>query len=279
MSLRKLYYLLHPRLRYLSRKMIFIPVDIYHFLLNKRHKYEPPKGDIFIGSGDFIEAGNKHLNLLVNHLELKKSDNVLDIGCGLGRTAIPLTTYLNKTSKYEGFDVVKKGITWCNSKIKKDFPNFNFKYIPLHNDLYNTSSQTASQYKFPYDSNSFEVVFLFSVFTHMKISEIDNYLKEIHRVLKPKGKCLATFFLYNDDNEAIVSSIKEFSFPVKRDGYRLMNEKVESANILINESNLINIIDNSGLKLKKKFHGFWKDQVLGVKSVSGEFQDFVILEK
>ena len=32
----------------------------------------------------------------------------------------------------------------------------------------------------------------------MTDKQVENYLKEIHRVLKPKGRCLATFFILND---------------------------------------------------------------------------------
>lgn len=42
----------------------------------------------------------------------------MDIGSGIGRTAVPLTKFLNPDARYEGFDVVKKGVKWCNAKIK-----------------------------------------------------------------------------------------------------------------------------------------------------------------
>ena len=98
------------------------------------------------------------------------------------------------------FDVVEKGVNWCNAKIKKDHPNFNFRYVPLNNDLYNPSSLAkASEFHFPYADEQFDLAFLFSIFTHMQTEEIDHYLTEIYRVLKPGGKCLATFFLYKEE--------------------------------------------------------------------------------
>jgi ubiquinone/menaquinone biosynthesis C-methylase UbiE len=280
MNLRKLYYTLSPDLRFKVRKLYYFPLDTYETIMGNREKYEPKKGDTFIGSGNFIQQGKHHLKLLKEYTDLKPSDCVLDVGCGIGRTAVSLTKYLNKEGKYEGFDVVKKGVDWCNSKIGKDFPNFNFKYIPLNNDLYNTESNKANDFKFPYADNMFDVVFLVSVFTHMQIDEINHYLSEIERVLKPNGKCLATFFLYNDENEYEVSSIKGFSFPVKMNDYRLMDSRVKSANVAVNESKLETMIKNN--KLKKKFiiEGSWKRLTENYnESAYCDYQDIVVLEK
>ncbi|WP_417943184.1 class I SAM-dependent methyltransferase [Flavobacterium sp. RS13.1] len=128
------------------------------------------------------------------------------MGCGIGRAAVALTQYLSKQAKYEGFDVVEKGIIWCKKHITKDFPNFNFQYIPLNNDLYHFTDQKAEEFVFPYENNSFDTIFLFSVFTHMQPLEVQNYFNEIQRVLKTGGKCLGTFFLYDDKNEEVISS-------------------------------------------------------------------------
>ena len=39
----------------------------------------------------------------------------------------------------------------------------------------------------------------FSVFTHMFRPEIEHYLREFHRLLKPSGLVYATTFLFNDE--------------------------------------------------------------------------------
>ena len=51
---------------------------------------------------------------------------------------------------------------------------------------------------FPCADNSFDLVFLTSVFTHMFAGDVENYLSEISRVLKPGGKCLITWFLLDE---------------------------------------------------------------------------------
>ena len=274
MILRKLYYALSPNLRFKARKLFYLPFDLLDGIIGKRPKYVPPKGDIFIGSGDFVQQGNHHLELLISHLNLKPNETVLDIGCGMGRTAFPLATYLSQDAKYEGFDIVKKGVDWCNSKIKAYFPNFNFTYIPLDNDLYLKSKNQASDFVFPYESRTFDKVILFSVFTHMQIAEIENYLNEIKRVLKPEGLCLATFFIYNRRTESKISKQKQFNFPIQKEGYRLMDAKVKSANIAIEKAKLDQMISNSGLKKIKIIEGYWKD---GLEKEDNDFQDILIL--
>ena len=200
---------------------------------------------------------------------------MLDIGSGIGRTAIALTKTLDETGSYEGFDAVEKGVDWCNKKLKSIFPNFNFKYIPLRNSLYNKSKTDSATFSFPYEENTFNSVFLFSVFTHMKIDEIQNYLIEINRVLLPGGKCLATFFTYLEGDN--LEDNKGFKFPVKKDGYRLLHEKVEEANIAIEMETLKNMISKSGLTFEQKIGGFWTDFTKDKKEI--DFQDIIILKK
>ena len=275
MSLRKLYYFFPPAVRLWMRKLYYLPTDLMDTAAGKRHKYEPPKGDIYIGSGDFIQQGVHQVHLLKKYAKLQPTDAVLDIGSGIGRTAIPLTEYLSEQGSYEGFDVVKKGVDWCNRKIKKDFPNFNFTYVPLKNDLYNTRTEVANAFVFPYSDNQFDKALLFSVFTHMQIDEIQQYLKEIQRVLKPGGQCLATFFLYNDQIEEEIATRSDFSFPVAKNGHRLMSAEVTAANVAIEESKLDVMLTDANLQKVKYIPGYWKD--IELKNEDVDFQDILVL--
>lgn len=277
MNLRDVYYSLSPSLRFFARKIYFFPIDFIEGITGRRGKYTPRKGDIFIGSGDFLSQGEHQVDLLKRYATLQPSDFVLDIGSGIGRTAIPLTRFLSEKGRYEGFDVVEKGINWCNKKIKPDFPNFNFMYVPLNNDLYNTSENRASEFIFPYSDREFDKAFLFSVFTHMMVGEIDHYLSEIARVLKPGGKCLSTFFVYNNHTEEMIANQKKFFFPVKKQGYRLMHEQVKSANIALAENTLKSMVAEKPLRIKKIIEGYWKESIN--ENSENSFQDIVVFEK
>lgn len=272
--LRKSYYLLSPKLRLLARRLVYLPNELFV----RRDKYIPPKGRIFIGSGDFKKQGIHQVKLLKKYIGLEPRDSVLDIGCGIGRSAVPLLEYLEPTSTYEGFDVMEENINWCSKKISPDFPNFKFTYVPLKNDLYNSLEQKADDFVFPYENNSFEKAFLFSVFTHMQKGGVAQYLSEIARTLKTRGMCLATFFVYSNENEVAISDPEhEFSFAFEKEDYRIMDEKTHAANTAFHFDRLSKMVKDSGLEVLKLIDGYWKNMAL--KGSENSFQDILILRK
>ncbi len=276
-NLRKIYYLLSPNLRLIFRRIYYLPTDIVNSFRSKKEELLPPKGMIFTGLGDFIKQGETFLKYFIDLGNLEPDNCVLDIGSGIGRMAIPLTKYLSQKGKYEGFDIVKKGVKWCQRKISSRFPNFNFQHIDLKNSLYNLSTdQDASQFKFPYKDNHFDFIFLTSVFTHMLPPDVENYLKEINRVLKSSGTCFVTCFLVNQESKEQLKRNKDFKFLFDKGNYCLMDEKVPEANVAYKSEYLQTIINNSGLKIKSKYQGYWSGRS---KSNSLEFQDILILEK
>lgn len=166
----------------------------------------PPESMVFVGHGDFEKIGNEFKTYLIDLAGLRPEGRVLDIGCGIGRMAIPLTGYLT-SGQYAGFDIVEKGILWCNARITKKFPNFRFVHSDVYNKQYNKRGKAlARDYRFPYPDAHFDVAFLTSVFTHMLPADVEHYTDEIARVLKPGGRCLATFLLRNEESVQLIDS-------------------------------------------------------------------------
>ena len=255
-------------------------MDTWDSLRRRSRRYitPPPRGKIFIGSGNFIQRGREQIEYLRNYAALLPHHVVLDVGSGIGRTALPLTGFLGREARYEGFDVVKEGVDWCKSRITSKFPHFSFTHAELVNGLYSLNGSAADSFRFPYPDSAFDVVFLFSVFTHMGKGEVQHYLHEIHRVLKPGGRCLGTYFLYTPDNEArIGKGMGAFSFPVKGDGFRLMNSKVTAANIAFSEDTLRTMAATAGFNWEQRIDGYWKDPAY--KQKGHDFQDIVVLTK
>ena len=280
-SLRNIWYSLSSNQRFLIRRLYYLPKDAMDGITGKRHKYVPPRGYIYTGSPasaeDYLKQGQHQVEMLKEYAKLQPHQSVLDIGSGIGRTAIALTEFLDQNGSYEGFDVVESGVDWCNSRISKENSNFNFKYIPLFNDLYNTAKLKATEFVFPYADNSIDVAFSFSVFTHMQIEEIQHYFNQIKRVLKPGGVCFSTFFLYDESSEEFISTKKDFSFPVERNGYRLMNDSVKSGNIAIHKNKLFQMLSEEHFEEVKIIDGFWKDKVRD--TTKAEYQDMVVFRK
>ncbi len=267
---RKIYYSFPPKWRLIVRRIFFFPVD----LMSRREELVPPKGMIYTGSGDFIKQGNHFLEHFKD-AGLNADHHVLDIGSGIGRMARAIAFFLNKEGRYEGFDVVEKGVTWCKENIQKKFPAFNFTYVELQNSLYSESGDDASKFKFPYPDNNFNFTFLTSVFTHMPTEEVLHYIKEIHRTLDYGGICFSTFFILNEESKEMMEN-GNFKFPHNYGNYALMDKNVDAANIAFDQAFLFQEIEKNGFKIKEIIYGNWCGDR---PSKYGEFQDILILEK
>jgi SAM-dependent methyltransferase len=271
--IRKIYYALPVSLRYTVRRLVYLPQD----LLANRNSLVPPKGLIFTGSGNYTLIGNQFFSYFQKYCDFTKDSAVLDIGCGIGRMAIPFTNYLSSKGRYEGFDIVKIGIDWCNKNIHGRFPNFTFKLIPLKNDLYllNTNEK-AAELQFPYENDSFDLVFLTSVFTHMLPLDVENYIKEIQRVLIKDKKCFATFFIIDEENENAQNTSGSKNFPHNFGNYYLMDKNVKEANVAFKKSYIIELLKKNNLELIHFIIGNWS----GIQNTElNEHQDIVIFKK
>jgi ubiquinone/menaquinone biosynthesis C-methylase UbiE len=272
---RNLFYKFSPNLRFIIRRIYYFPKDLFAKFFGSK-ELMPPQGLIYTGAGDFIKMGNKISASFVTKHGLQPHHHVLDVGSGIGRLAIPLTKIINSQGSYNGFDVIKIGTDWCTKNITKRFANFVFKYVPLHNDLYNNNGQKAEQFIFSYADNSFDFGIANSLFTHMMPDEVQHYYNEIYRVLKPGGIFYATFFCVKE--EARYTSNPIFSFNVIKNKYRLMDEKVTSANIAFDQDYLFSEIINPNLfEIKYQSNGYWSNEADFEKCE--EYQDIVVVVK
>src|SRR5260370_25414931 len=72
----------------------------------------PPSELQFVGTGDFLAIGREFLGIFRDAGGLEPHHQVLDIGCGNGRMALPLMEFLSCDGSYEGFDILQEGIDW-----------------------------------------------------------------------------------------------------------------------------------------------------------------------
>jgi cyclopropane fatty-acyl-phospholipid synthase-like methyltransferase len=268
--LRKLYYALPVKLRYLARRIYHYPSDLF----KNRSSLVPPTGLIYTGGGDFEKQGQDWLNFFKQHAELSENNNFLDIGSGIGRIAIPLVRYLK--GEYHGFDPVQQGVDWCNKKIASQHSNFHFLFVDLFNDLYKNKGIDASSYQFAYPKNHFNVSCAISVFTHMLPDEVANYLKQTRMVLKNEGYLVATFFILDDESKALMHQNKGLDFKFSFGDYATIDKQVLSANVAYEKDFLYKMIENEGLSIEKEFKGFWCGRA---KATSIDFQDILVLKK
>jgi ubiquinone/menaquinone biosynthesis C-methylase UbiE len=238
---------------------------------------KPPQHLIdLVGGGDYLEIGKLFFNYFIDLGNLKPNDRVLDIGCGAGRMALPITRYLNSQGSYEGFDIVKELVDWAKHHITPHYPNFRFQLANIYNSCYNPKGKyRGTEYTFPYKNKEFDFIFLTSVFTHMLPAELENYLAEIARTLKPGGKCLVTFFILNETvHQLILDKKSTFQFAYTFEDCRIDNTEVPEAVVGYEEEKLKGLFTANDFDVESINYGNWS----GRKDFLS-FQDIIVLKK
>ena len=243
----------------------------------------PPDLQAYVG-GAYQAAGAEFVDYFIDLCGLQPHEAVLDVGCGSGRLAVPLTRYLDNQARYEGFDLSEAAIRWCRENISTKFPQFCFQVSDVHNDAYAHRDERkikASRYTFPYENNSFDFVFLTSVFTHMVSADVERYVREVARVLKPGGRCLTTFFLLNAESRELMpkKALFELNFKYRSDHGRILNRKVPEVGVAYDETYVQGLYAQHGLKILEPIrYGAWcgretylscQDIVIAVKDSPG----------
>jgi ubiquinone/menaquinone biosynthesis C-methylase UbiE len=144
---------------------------------------------------EFQSIGRGTIQWAIDYQGLRPTHRFLDVGCGIGRMAIPLASYL-ESGNYRGFDISEWKITHCRRTVGRARPDFDFRHADVFNKYYNPDGRVrACEFRFPWDDESFDFVLLTSVFTHMLPSDMEHYLSEVARVLSVGGKCVISYSL------------------------------------------------------------------------------------
>lgn len=150
----------------------------------------------------FIASADREVERLIKNCNLKEGNSVFDVGCGPGRLAIGLKRKFENI-KYTGIDVQKNSIDWCNNNIL--FENYRYDHLTINNARYNSLEKNMidDNFRFNY-SEKFDVIYLFSVFSHMISREVQIYLNEFKRLLSDDGRIFISAFV--EDNVENVKS-------------------------------------------------------------------------
>jgi len=207
---------------------------------------------------EFKANGEEFLTIYQRICGLLPRERMLDVGSGIGRKTIPLTQYLDREASYEGIDVNRSGVEWCQRKITARFPNFRFQWIDVHNQLYNPwGTRSPAEYQFPFPDASFSFVTVGSVFTHMMPGDVERYLSEIMRVLGP-GRCLISYFLLNDESRDLFKKgASSLAFRTSTEGYATVSPEIPETAIALEETLVRSFYARVGLTISEVYYGSW----------------------
>jgi SAM-dependent methyltransferase len=190
---------------------------------------------------------------------LRPDHRVLDIGSGIGNLAISLTGYLR--GGYDGVEIHPEAVAWCQQAITRKHPGFRFHRADLASRAYNPGGLIpASEYRFPFPDETFDFIFLSSVFTHMLPDAVEHYLQEMSRLLAPGGVCVASYFLINDQTRAGIDqglSFMSFSVPHGSGVCRLHDAAIPEAAVAFEETFIQSIHEQAGLQIRDIRRGRW----------------------
>jgi SAM-dependent methyltransferase len=273
-----------PRsVRWGLRKIYLTPVDIVDRYTHRERVGVPPKAATFTGGvRDYAESGEFFVGALRDVAGLTPSSRILDIGSGLGRLALPMVSYLDASGSYDGLEIVPSAVEWCRKNVIGPYANIHFAHADVYNKEYNPKGRyRAAEYRLPYDDGSFNLVVLFSVFTHMMPADVDRYVGEIARVLEPGGRSFITFFLFNEESERIMrSSPTGTRFGHRVPPYWTYSPKIPELAIGFDESYIQALYARNGLVIDEVYRGAWCGRVGHWPNASGlGGQDVIVATK
>ena len=135
--------------------------------------------------------------------------NILDLGCGCGRVIRNLSA-MTKAALY-GSDFNSSLIKWCAEHLEGDY-RVNQLNPPLD-----------------YQAGHFDVVYLLSVFTHLRIETQRDWLKELARIVRPGGVALVTF---HDEIHAGMPDEDTVKAELSAQGHYIYNDMAEGSNLI-----------------------------------------------
>ena len=131
---------------------------------------------VFKKEGKFFIKPEKCVQKAVKFFKKERVRKVLDLGCGSGRHLVYLA---KKGFDVYGIDISKHGIKIARNWLKKEGLRANLKV----GDFYK---------KLPYRNNFFDAIISIAALHHGKIRNIRKLIKEMKRILKPKGLIFVT---------------------------------------------------------------------------------------
>lgn len=161
-----------------------VPLPPGSFRMGGRH---------FEDDASFVESAVREVQRLEHH-GMRRTSRVLDWGCGAGRLAVGLQEHWGRIGDYHGVDIQRPLIQWAKRHLAHG--PYTFTHLDAANDRYNPGGE--ARHEIPGEDAAYDVVYAYSVFSHMVGSDVRTYMTEVRRLLRSDGFAFFTAFVEDD---------------------------------------------------------------------------------
>ncbi len=160
-----------------------------HLVLPKHLQINSPK----VKKAGYENSGEKIMELVKQRLgwETYADKDILDVGCG-SRFTLTLINRQIPIKSYTGIEINKEIIDFFKREVEAEDARFHYAHWNVHNDMYNPDGIPMTQFVDLPVSGTYDLIWLFSVFTHLNPDDALALLKLMRKKIRPQGKLFFT---------------------------------------------------------------------------------------
>jgi SAM-dependent methyltransferase len=149
-----------------------------------------------VGTTDESMFDNPDGSMVFPYIPAELFDSVVDFGCGCGRVARMLVQQRPRPRRYVGVDLHRGMVAWAQRNLAPCAPGFEFVHHDVRMDLFNPGDK-PEVLPLPVPDDFATLVIAISVFTHIVERNVEFYVRELRRVMRPNAALLSTWFLFD----------------------------------------------------------------------------------
>lgn len=154
----------------------------------------------------FLASARAEADRLTTWFGIDGSSRILDLGCGSGRLAIGIAASGKAFGGYVGVDVNRRAIEWCRRNVESKNGKFRFEALDVQNDRYNPAGKPIDDdYELSLESSQFDVIYSYSLFSHLTAQHTRIYLRELARLLSDGGGVFLTAFVADEGADCAIN--------------------------------------------------------------------------
>lgn len=234
-----------------------------------------------VGGGRAMPLAIHLVSILLDQAGVTSNERVLDIGCGCGRLAAPLTQHLGPKGTYMGVDIVAGLVDFGNRHITKAYPNFNFVTLDQSNPAYDRIrhegiSRVIRSLDEACEPSTVDLCIATSLFTHLDADMARVTLAAMSRLMAPDGRAFITMFLIDPAVRTLISqgrSAYQFEHSHSKGVYAQKADRPLEA-LAFDAGHFGQLLMEQGLYIERALYGSWPGRPY---HVSG--QDILVIRK